>query len=183
MIFNVDGKSRSDFKRSWVPSLEPIGFDTSNKESFEAWWGRCGEMVNGLHQMIAEQWIFRHWDKSPYCDLPIHRLSWRLESWTAQDLSKIFLRPQFGPLAPEEDFVEFSNGTSEPWKSLNEIGTWNYPIIVLETPEGVIAEGKHLPDVRFCLIEGHQRYRFLKAWQGRAHTAAEHSVFVLTLEE
>jgi hypothetical protein len=52
---------------------------------------------------------------------------------------------------------------------------------VIETPDGVIADGEHLSNVSFCLIEGHHRYRFLKAWQGRADTAEKHAVFVLTM--
>jgi hypothetical protein len=94
----------------------------------------------------------------------------------------LFVRPNFAFNNPEEDFAffhtkRFENG--EPWKSLNSTGTWNYPIVVMYTPDGVLSKGKR-EEVSFCLIEGHQRRRFLLAWHERARLAERHSVFVLT---
>jgi hypothetical protein len=181
VIINVDGRHRDDFACPWDESLRPVGNGTWEKEAVDSWWERCGGGVNGLHRQIAEQWIFRHWDETPYGDLPLNRLSWRLEHWSHKDLDRVFLRAGFGRLTPDADYKAFKDKTWEPHKSLNATGTWDYPILVIETPDGVIADGEHLSNVRFCLIEGHQRYRFLKAWQGRADTAEKHAVFVLTM--
>ena len=60
-------------------------------------------------------------------------------------------------------------------------GTWDYPIVVIETPEGVLDYETPLPEFRFCLIEGHKRLRYLKAFASQSLTANRHDVFVLTL--
>jgi hypothetical protein len=60
-------------------------------------------------------------------------------------------------------------------------GTWDYPIVVIETPEGVLDYHTPFPEFRFCLIEGHKRLHYLKAFAGQSLTANRHDVFVLTL--
>ncbi len=49
---------------AWDDALRPIGESTSHKEPFDIWWKRCGQRLNHLHPMIAEQWIYRHWTHS-----------------------------------------------------------------------------------------------------------------------
>jgi hypothetical protein len=177
MALDVDNSERIC---AWDSALMPIGNDTLEKEPFGSYWDRCCNRLSHLDPLIVEQWVYRHWSRSPYGYLRLDALTWRLEAWcTPRILRDIYLRPQFGDLTPETDF-EFAKGlTGEPCKSLREIGTWNYPIVVMETPDGVIAHDEHKPDIRYCLIEGHQRVRFLAAWHGRALTAVRHELFIL----
>jgi|SRR5712671_585036 len=190
MIIDVDWDWDHD-EDGWDAALKPIGERTPHKETFESWWKRCKHHVPNLHPMIAEQWIYRHWGETHYGYLPLRQLTWRLEIWSSADIfDRIYVRPNFGELHPENDF-KWTQGNefkalnlkeTEPHKSLAATGTWNYPILVIETPEGVRTEGEHIKDVRFCLIEGHTRFRFLKAWEeGRAFTAEQHEIFVLNL--
>src|SRR5918998_1728131 len=67
--------------RVWDAALEPIMEGTHAKEPFEAWWARNSARLANLHPLVAEQWVYRHWEQSPFCHLPLKRLSCRLESW------------------------------------------------------------------------------------------------------
>jgi hypothetical protein len=186
LIIDVDVEGRDDFECAWDPWLSPFGGGNFHEESFDTWWSRCRHQLNGLHPMIAEQWIYRHWNQSPFRDLPLAQLAWRQESWRVEDIfNDVFVRPcyirDFADLDLEGDFKQNHRKTCEPFKSLNTTGTWDFPIVVIHTPDGVRANFKHLPEVRFCLIEGHRRFRFLIAWEGRAFTADRHAVFVLSM--
>jgi hypothetical protein len=130
--------------------------------------------------MIAEQWIHRHWEcPSPYRHLPIDRLRWREEKWpTEAILQNVYSKVP--ATNDESNFEEFCNSDYPPMSVFRSIGTWDYPIVVLETPAGALVEG-HRSFLSYCLIEGHQRFKFLKAWHGRAPLAEKHSLFILTL--
>jgi hypothetical protein len=172
-----------DHDLRWDRRLEPAGVGTLEVESFELWWPRAKRLIDNLHPLIAEQWVHRHWKLSPYCYLPIERLKWREEHWNVASISQVWVRPSFGFDNPERDFAHFHSARFEnvqPYKSLNSTGTWDFPIVVIETPAGIRSNGKIIK-AAFCLIEGHQRRRFLMAWHGRAPVADNHSVFVLTL--
>jgi hypothetical protein len=66
---------------------------------------------------------------------------------------------------------------------MDATGTWNYPIVVLQTPDGIRTKGGLVdPNVRYCLIEGHQRFRYLNALTVHGAAAAEHGLFLLNSE-
>jgi hypothetical protein len=50
----------------WDETLEPVGEGTPVKETFSSWWDRYKSRLGNLHPEIAEQWIYRHWTKSPF---------------------------------------------------------------------------------------------------------------------
>jgi hypothetical protein len=134
--------------------------------------------------MMAEQWIYRHWIWSPYRNLPLDQLVWRQESWkTRRILEEAFRRPQFGMLQPAFDYEVFHGKYFEPARSMDQTGTWNYPIMVLSTPNGVKTTRGVFAQVRYCLIEGHQRVRYLNALSARGECAGEHCVFLLSIGE
>jgi len=88
--------------------------------------------------MIAEQLIYRHWTASPYKNLPIEQLFWRQEAWeTDRILNEVFRRWPSEPLQPEFDYEVFHGKKSEPALTMDKTKTWNYPIVILETPDGV----------------------------------------------
>jgi hypothetical protein len=160
----------------WDASLEPVG-------GFDAWWHRCNSAVGHLHPMIAEQWIYRHWRETSYRNLPLEKLTWASEQWRTVDI----IHQVYAKAATPLNFRKVQTEESEPFKSFNTIGTWNYPIVVIRAPDGIriydpeINDYKHIQAVRFCLIEGHKRLLTLKAWKGNAFTREQHEVFVLSL--
>ncbi|TIU42472.1 MAG: hypothetical protein E5W28_01095 [Mesorhizobium sp.] len=143
------------------------------RETFDDWWVRNSSRLVQLHPMIAEQWVYRHWTLSPYCHLP-------LEEWTTQQVLRDVFIADINVDA-EHDFKVFNEfGGIPPAPVMNATGTWDYPILVLETPSGVQTYTGELPEVRCLLIEGHNRYRYLNALAAKGRVSAHHTVFVLT---
>jgi hypothetical protein len=134
--------------------------------------------------MIAEQWVYKHWTQSPYRNLPLEHLVWRQESWkTRRILNEVLVRPQVGELQPSFDYDQFHGKHFEPGLTMDRTRTWNYPIVILETPNGVRTKTCLRPEVRYCLIEGHQRFRYLNALAARCECAREHLLFILLVTE
>jgi hypothetical protein len=159
----------------------PAGFGTAQKEPFESWQKRNNQALAHLHPAISEQWIYKHWTSSPYKNLPIEGLTWRQDKWkTDKILNDVFRRWPSGPLEPKYDYDTFHGKAFEPGLTMDKTGSWNYPIVILETPEGVRTLSGTLPDVRYCLIEGHQRVRYLNALKSRGEGADEHLVFIVS---
>ena len=63
---------------------------------------------------------------------------------------------------------------------MNATGTWDYPIVVMYVPNGIIdCDGEH-PEVRHFLVEGHSRVRYLNALTQHGKPLSEHEVYVLS---
>jgi len=177
MIFDTRGRSAS----AWDKSLMPAGFGTAQKEPLESWEKRNHRALAHLHPAISEQWIYRHWSSSPYKNLPIEGLTWRQERRkTDKILDEVFRRWPSGPLEPEFDYNTFHGKGFEPALTMDKTGSWNYPIVILETPEGIRTSSSTLANVRYCLIEGHQRVRYLNALKSRGECADEHLAFIIS---
>jgi hypothetical protein len=54
------------------------------------------------------------------------------------------------------------------------------PIIILETPEGIRSYDGDMPDVRFVVIEGSKRMRYLNALYHRGDKTGPHLLYILT---
>lgn len=159
--------------------LIPTGNDTFDKEPFSTWWTRHGYRFPELDPRVVEQWIFRHTTHSDYHGLDFFKLKSRLETWDAGRI----LRDVFcaDPLNPVHDYEVFNvNGETSTARPINATGTWDYPIVVLETPEGFCDNRGQYPDVRYLLIEGHLRRRYLAAKLARGEANAEHDLFILS---
>jgi hypothetical protein len=177
MIFDTRGHLAS----AWDESLRPVGYETAKKEPFETWRKRHERKLANLHPDIVEQWVYKHWTSSPYKNLPIEDLTWRRETWnTDRILNDVFRRWPSKPLQPEFDYKTFHGKDFEPALTMDKTGTWNYPIVILETPDGVRTSSSILPNVTHCLIEGHQRVRYLNALRSRGECADKHLVFILS---
>ena len=167
---------------AWDAALEPEGEGTIDKEPFAPWWARHGARLADLHPLIAEQWVHRHWRYSPYCHLPLERLAWRSERWTT---GRILREVGWGlpewDEHPDHNHRVFHGKRYEPGRTMDATGTWNIPPVTLESPGGLLTNEGERPDLRFWLVEGHQRRRYLHALAHRGEGAAAHEVFVLSL--
>lgn len=162
----------------WLDNLKPRGED-SEKESFEDWWKRNKSSLGHLHPQIAEQWPYRHWDHTSYRFIDLAELTWTKEIWPTQKIiDEVFI---WGwTLDPDHDYESFNRfGETQTSKPMNATGTWDYPIIILKTPDGVHDGQEEKPEVRYLLIEGHSRFRYLNALLHRKGAAEEHAVFVI----
>jgi hypothetical protein len=167
----------------WDPAMRPIGEGDFNKEPFEDWWLRFGARLTNLEPRIAEQWIFRHWAHSYMAFLELGTITWRLESWTGDRILADAHLEFGGPMDAAHDYQAFNGHKGcDPIRTAQEMnqGTWDMPLLVLETPSGIRGYEGELPDVRYVVAEGSKRMRYLHALRHRGEGAGPHEVFVLT---
>jgi hypothetical protein len=171
---------RASYNLVWDSELQPIGEGTGEKEPFDTWWERNAVRLGSLHPRIAEQWIHRHWQNSPFCHLDLNRISWRLERWSTPRLLAEVVRPD-----PADEtnlaydyYKLYRDRDREPAPTMRATGTWNIPTVIIEAPHGALRPTGY-DSRRFFLIEGHQRMRCLAAFDRYAGCASEHETFIL----
>lgn len=167
---------------TWCELLKPRGEGEGCKEEFGPWWSRNEKYLSNLDPLVAEQWIYRHWTGTPYRCIPLSPLTCKRERWsTDKILSKVGnQRKKYWDV--QFDYTQLNSHSNEPARSMNETGTWNYPIVILKTPNGVQSNEGVFRNVFYWLIEGHQRMRYLNAAQHFRALNSEHEVFVLDLK-
>lgn len=169
--------------RAWPAHLAPVGMDTDEKESFEAWWARNGEELKHLHPMLAEQWVYRHWYLSEFACLPIETITWELVKMSGEDILATVKRELGRTLDADIEYENHQGRYGEPMSETAvdlEKGTWTYPIIALSMPTGWRARDREYPDVRMMLVEGHSRHAYLYALHAKGLApAGPHEVFVI----
>ncbi|MEY3833527.1 MAG: hypothetical protein RLZZ130_1005 [Pseudomonadota bacterium] len=168
----------------WPNALEPRGEGTFEKEAFAAWWERNQSKLTNLPADLCEQWIFRHWTNSPFTFLPLDSLAVERNRWEGDFLLKSIYRAFGGELSVQFDYDTFQgkggDDRLQTAKALDS-GTWDYPMVLLSTPAGVMdLDGPH-PNVRYVIVEGHQRHRYLNALHalGKPPTGP-HEVLILS---
>ncbi|GLK77671.1 hypothetical protein GCM10008171_29250 [Methylopila jiangsuensis] len=162
----------------WPVELRPHGEGTYEKEPVEGWYDRNSDRVGHLHPLIAGQWVYRHWDLSPYCSLPLAGLAWTEETWTSEEVLGVHC--PFWEFNAEHDYQVFNTFPDNPTATpMNATGTWDIPIVLLQTPAGLIDAQGPKPGIRHLLIEGHSRMRDLNSLVHRGEAASSHRVFVL----
>jgi len=167
----------------WPAALTPINEGEFNKENFGEWWNRHEDTLKHLHSLICEQWIHRHWTHSPFAFLPLDDLSWHVEKMTPHEVFDLVHREFAQTLNPDFDLGVFQKpplGEKLPTAAAIDEGTWDFPIVTLRVPNGIIGLKGEFPDVRLVLVEGHQRHRYLHALHafGKAPNGP-HDVFIL----
>jgi len=169
---------------AWPESLRPIGESTFEKEPFSDWWHRNRQMLAHLPRDLVEQWIYRHWTHSPFSFLPLDDLTWKRRFWSGADLLRSIHRAWGEQLDPQFDYDTFQRqggADRHPTALALDCGTWDYPMVLLSTPFGIIDGGRSMPSVRLVIVEGHQRHRYLNALHslGKA-PAGPHETIILS---
>lgn len=174
---------RKRYECAWDEALRPRGEGEFEKEEFATWWSRNENQLSHLDPRIAEQWIYRHWAHSYTTFVDLGELTWRLETWSGDDVLKNAHMEFGGPFAPEHDYAAFNGargfGPNLTARSMNE-GTWDIPLLLLETPSGIHTHDGELPLVRYLVAEGSKRMRYLCALRKRGEGQGPHDVFILT---
>ena len=154
------------YESQWPIELRPVGEGTIEKEAFGEWWIRHSDRLAHLPPDLCEQWIHRHWMYSPFKFLPLETLQWERQKWEGDKLLSAIYRSLGGELNPKYDYKVFQRKGGEnhhPTALALDAGTWDYPMILLSTPNGIIESGYLKADVRLVIVEGHQRHRYLNA--------------------
>jgi hypothetical protein len=177
----IDLRSRYDL--AWDEALSPHGHDSAHKETYADWWARTSLSLAHLEPRIAEQWIYRHFQNSPFCHLPLDRLAWRLEMWpgeTLVDRIRWLNKDRDDPRADYQAHQTLSR-EREPRLTFDASGTWNIPVLAIESLGGFITVRGFIPGPAIHLIEGHRRMRYLRSLFVHGDPMREHEIFILTL--
>ena len=178
-MFDLD----RSFEPDWPQTLRPIGEGSFEKESFAAWWARNRERLSHLPNDLCEQWIYRHWFNSPFSFLPLSDLRLERRRWSGEELLDSIFRAWGGELHPQFNYDAFQgNGGGDRTATAVALdsGTWDFPMVLLSTPSGVVNEGVERPEVRLVVVEGHQRHRYLNALHARGKApAGPHDTIIL----
>jgi hypothetical protein len=174
----------------WPGELQPIRPNEYEKEPFQSWWHRCKDKLGHLPHKVCEQWVYRHWEETGYGFLPLENLSCRLEQWeTGRILASIGIWDEglitdeghkYCSASWDYDVVREKGG--EPLETMEKTGTWNIPIIVLQSDSGFGTFRGPRPDIHYWLIEGHKRIRCLNALAHYSKPASNHLLYVLDLK-
>lgn len=170
---------------AWPDALRPVGESTHAKEPFDAWWLRNRKRLAHLPADLCEQWIYRHWTHSPFSFLPLDDLAWERRLWSGDALLASIHRAWGGELHPQFDYETFQRrggADRHPTAVALDQGNWDYSMVLLSTPFGVIDGGDVLPDTRLVIVEGHQRHRYLNALHvlGRAPPGPQETIILST---
>ena len=168
---------------AWPPNLMPEGYGDLEVESFEVWWNKHCDELQHLPIEVSKQWIYRHWSDSIAKFIPLEGLSCREEVWPAIDfIEKVGTIRGNEPMNPEHDYNVFSgrlDGQKLPTASALDQGEWDYPPIVLVTPNGFIDPMQEHIDMPYFLVEGHKRRRYLNAMLHRGKSVKNQRVYIL----
>jgi hypothetical protein len=167
----------------WPNSLMPRGAGSFEQEDFASWWKRNKIHLAHLHQEICEQWVYRHWDSSAFKWLSLQDLKWSRATW---DVDKILSEVTFSFSETFNANYDYEQISGKMYQSRTqtsqafEQGTWDFPIVLLAAPDGVVLHGELLPEKKYVLVEGHQRFRYLNALHVlKKPVNREHLVYIL----
>lgn len=168
----------------WPESLAPIGQGDIDKEDFASWHARVGHRLEHLPPQLLEEWVHRHWLHSPFAFLDLNALRVREEMWSTDDILGQVAREWGITPNPAFDRTVFHGrfgpiSAAKGWRN----GTWDYPMVILETPNGFLGHDGPQPEARYLLVEGHQRLRYLNLKHSEGGPTGPHRMFVLTSEE
>lgn len=153
--------------RCWAEHLRPIGDGELNKEPFSEWWNRHNNELGHLPPELCEQWIYRHWSTTRFAFIPLESLKCDTIEMSTEEVLTRVQRVFARTLNPEHDKNVFQRqlfGKSHPTaQAFANSGTWDYALVVLSTETGFKNADIDDPSIRFVLVEGHQRHKYLNA--------------------
>lgn len=154
------------------------------KESFASWYPRAQARLPNVPACVAENWIHRHWDHSPFEWLPLDRLRFRSEQWSIADVLRIEAGPNWralGGWVGLTDHHQQLHASSWVWRDMQTRGTWPVPVIVLDNKDGLPNPFGH-PLPRWLLLEGHVRSETMRCLIAEQKALPTHIVWVASLE-
>ena len=167
----------------WPDEWKPEGWTwgrMKDYEPFEVWWQRCGHHFPSLDERVLEQWVHRHWSCSPYFGFPLQHCDCSVERLTTETLIS-----QLGqvdcwrddPFYADRGFDAYSR--LRDWQPMTIKGTWDMPILLVNSPAGFAFDEMEFPHFAYWLIEGHTRHDYLRCLAAKGKATADHEALVL----
>lgn len=135
---------------------------------------------------VLIEWLYRHAGHLyDYAPLRFENFTFICESWSLEDIPgrEAFADPKFC-----DDFldVEVRATNRHDWLAIymQNHGTWNTPILLLDTPRPEITMPGGWPlRYPYHLLEGHRRLSFLNGLRNSGKAASKHDVWVVRLSD
>lgn len=179
-------------RRPWPRRLRPVGESAFEREPSSTWYGRNQGGLEHLDPRVLEQWVYRHWTLSPYAGLPLETLTSTVESWRGSTLlaavgsiDDVGVTAHGDALGGSDGegflarFVRRAGRTVEPGTTMGTTGAWTIPVLLIERSGGFRVRGLDFSERRHWLLEGHLRFRYLRALHVAGHPDRDHEVLVV----
>lgn len=153
-----------NYPKAWAPE---IAEDGSIQTNFDDWWAKNSCNFPGVPECVARQWLYRHWNNSPYSWLPSQGAEFQLVEINGNQLMEIAAGA--GDTWKIEETLAIGRRHIEKgqfWVAsyMRVYRTWPKPVIVLDNKSGALHSGQgFIPSYQpivtgLNLIEGHRRY-------------------------
>jgi len=165
----------------WSMKLRPhVGLSPYDVEPFSEWWPRVREKLPHVPENVAEQWVHQNFNDTPYAFLPLDRLRFELQPWSADQLDAVRFGSSWGN-QPDLEKLDHAEKRNDPLACMMiEAGTWPAPVLVLDNHDGLNdLRGEAMS--RWHLIEGHARLTYLRCLLRRGTANPRHDVWVVKL--
>jgi hypothetical protein len=157
-----------------------VGQSGSDVEPFGEWWPRVREQLPHVPEDVAEHWVHRNFNDTPYAFLPLDRLRFERQPWSTDQLNAVRFGSHWGN-RPDLGKLDGAEERNDPLACMMiEAGTWPAPVLVLDNRDGQKETGGE-PMSRWHLIEGHLRLTYLRGLLRRGIANPQHDVWVVTL--
>lgn len=138
-------------QRGWSGADEVAPYYVERKD-FNTWYRRVREIIPNVPEVIAKEWVHRHWGQSAFSFLPLLKMRFAEHSWATQAFAAV----SYGRRAAGKPRLYELPSASWLSSYMIERGTWPVPIIVLDNARsGIDGLGE------LQLLEGHRRYSYL----------------------
>ena len=170
----------------WPPEWKPHGWtakDNPDDEPFASWWERLHPEFPNLDPRVVEQWVYAHWNTSPYFGFPLQQCRCTIERLSADVL--IQQVGQMGCWTDDNDPSDLDAAyeacsRSGIYEAMLTKGTWDMPVLLAHSASGFAYDVIELPQFPYWLLEGHRRHEVLRALATRREPASDHDVLVLS---
>lgn len=159
-----------------------VSGEGEDREPFDRWHVRVREEIPHVPPCVAEHWLYRHGNCTPYTWLPLGRLRFEQQTWDLATVLKIGegVEPNWSPSWSEE--LGHSPLRRESWlgEYMLTHGTWPVPIIVFDN-DGSVQPPHGLELARWHLIEGHMRSAYMDHLAQTQQAKPHHRIWVVTI--
>ena len=165
--------------------LSPIISGSDDKAAFDVWWPRVRDEFPGVPDVVAKDWLYRHWGNSPYRWIVPRAYDFTLEEYASDSLgdvlSRVFAFEAGGARARDTGQYlcgdsPLENGVApppaRPWRYdpvwlvdyMRTHGTFPAAVVVVDNRDGHLKTAKDIPEPArqipqgLILAEGHARH-------------------------